>query len=169
MTCAEFAERLDGWLAGILSETDARAVEQHAAECASCGELLEARNRPLDLPREVMPPPALRGITLQAVARRRRLRSWRRGLLSAAGIAALALLTLLSRPRVKSASDFPGAGQELLARAHARPEFGELDAAERDIERALRDHPGDADLTEALQRIRRQREELQHLVSQVRS
>jgi hypothetical protein len=67
----------------------------------------------------------------------------------------------------KSASDFPGAGKVLLAMDRARPEFAELDRAEHDLDVALGEHPGDADLSKAIQRVRRQRDLLHQLVDQV--
>jgi len=84
-------------------------------------------------------------------------------------VAAIALLLLVSRPASRSASDFPGAGTELLARAHARPELAALDAAERDIEQALRDQPGDVGLQQDLTRVRHQRAAIQQLVLEARS
>ena len=168
MTCAEFAERFDAWLAGTLADADARAVEQHAAECAACGARLSAVSRLGAVSREIPPPPALREITLRAVAQRRAIARWRRMAAGITAVAAIALLFLISRPTRKSASDFPGASTELIAMAHARPELADLDAAERDVEHALRDQPADRALTGALTRIRRQREALRRLVTQAK-
>jgi anti-sigma factor RsiW len=169
MTCDMSSERLDAWLAGTLNDAEARAVEQHAAECPACGLRLEAGSRPEQLLRELPPPPALRAVTLRAVAQRRAAARWRRFAAGASVIAAIALLLVISRPATKAASSVAGAGTELLARTHARPEFAQLDAAERDVEQALRDHPEDPELTDALTRIRRQREALQRLVIEARS
>jgi anti-sigma factor RsiW len=169
MTCGMSSERLDAWLAGTLNDADARVVEQHAAACWSCEARLEAANHLGRLPRELSPPPPLRALTLHRVARRRAHQNWRRLAVGGSAIAAIALLLLISRPATKSAGDFPGAGTELLARAHARPEFVALDAAERDVEQALRDHPGDPDLNEALTRIRHQRAAILQLVLEAKS
>lgn len=169
MTCDMSSERLEAWLAGTLDDADARIVEQHAATCPSCEARLEAANELPPLPRELLPPPALLASTMHAVARRRARRTWLRLGAGGSAVAAMALLLLTSRPASKSASDFPGAGTELLARAHARPEFAALDAAERDIEQALRDQPGDPDLQEELTRIRHQRAAIQQLVLEARS
>jgi anti-sigma factor RsiW len=169
MICGMSTERLEAWLAGTLSDGDARIVEQHAASCPSCEARLEAATDLGRLPREISPPPAVRALTMRAVARRRARRTWLRLAVGGSAIAAIALLLLISRPATKSASDFPGAGTELLARAHARPDFAALDAAERDVEQALRDQPGDPDLQEALRRIRHQRAAIQQLVLEARS
>jgi hypothetical protein len=168
MTCAEFAERFDAWLAGTLTDADARAVEQHAAMCAACGARLSAVSQVGAISREIPPPPALREITLRAVAQRRAIARWRRMAAGITAVAAIALLFLISRPTRKSASDFPGASTELIAMAHARPELADLDAAERDVEHALHDQPADSALTGALTRIRRQREALRRLVTQAK-
>ena len=117
------------------------------------------------LPREITPPAHVRDATLRAVARRRAVRRWQRAGLSAVGIAAVALLAVMARARQKSASDFPGAARVLLANAHARPAFAELDRAEQDLEAALKAHPNDSELTDALMRIHRQRDALQHLIA----
>ena len=119
------------------------------------------------LPREIAPPAYVRDATLGAVARRREVRRWQRAGLSAVGIAAVALLAIMARPRQKSASDFPGAGRVLLANALARPEFAELDQAERDLEAALQAHPNDNELSEDLLRVRRQRDALRQFVATV--
>lgn len=119
------------------------------------------------LPSEIAPPPYLREATLRAVIRRRAVRRWRRLGASAAAIAAIALLAVMLQPHRKSASDLVGAGKVLLAEAHARPAFSELDKAEHDLEVALRDHPTDADLSTALARVRRERDALRQLVQQV--
>jgi len=119
------------------------------------------------LPLEIAPPPALRAATLQAVGRSRSHRRWRRASGMIAAVAAIVILAISLQPRRKSASDFPGAGRELLARAHAERSFTQLDAAERDITVALRAQPDDQQLAEALARVRRQREALRELISQV--
>jgi predicted anti-sigma-YlaC factor YlaD len=169
MTCGMASERLDAWLAGTLNDADARTVEEHAAGCPSCEARLEAANHLGRLPREISPPPPLRAVTMHAVARRRVRRNWRRLAVGGSAVAAIALLLLIGRPATKSARDVPRAGAELVARTHARPEFAALDAAERDIEQALRDQPGDPDLNEALTRIRQQRAAIQQLVLEAKS
>lgn len=168
MTCAEFNDRLPAWLAGTLSDADAQQLEQHAAECVPCGERLEVASRTELPPRELPPRPSLREVTLGAVAQRRAAARWRKVGAGGAAIAAMALFLLISRPATKSASDFPGAGTELLARARARPEFAALDAAEHDVLEALKQQPADTSLAVDLVRIRRQRDALQRLVAEVR-
>jgi len=169
MTCDMSPQRLEAWLAGTLNDADARIVEQHAATCPSCEARLEAASRLRPMPRELPLPPALRASTLRAVTRRRARRTWLRLAGGGSAVAAIALLLLVSRPASRSASDFPGAGTELLARAHARPELAALDAAERDIEQALRDQPGDVGLQQDLTRVRHQRAAIQQLVLEARS
>jgi hypothetical protein len=111
----------------------------------------------------------LRAMVVAAVARRRTLVRWRRLAVGVTGIAAIALLAVMSRPATKSASDFPGAVKSLEAMEHARPSFATLAAAEHDIEAALRQQPGDQDLNDALVRIRRQREALSRMVREAGS
>lgn len=167
MSCADFDQHLDAWLAGTLDDAKARDLELHAAECAACGARLDALSVVASLPRELAPPPLLRAVTLRAVAQRRGRVRWRSAMTSVAAIAALVFLAIAIQPRRKSASDFPGAARVLLAQAHARPEIAELDDAERDIQSALQQHPGDAELTGALARVRRQRDALRELVQAV--
>jgi hypothetical protein len=119
------------------------------------------------LPAEIAAPAHLRDATLRAVARRRTLRRWQRIGSSAAGIAALAFVVLMIRPREKQGAPAIHAGKDLVARARAQPDFAEIDAAEQDIEAALKSQPGDADLAIALTRVRRQRDALQQLVTRV--
>jgi len=169
MNCAEWDRQLEAWLTGALPERDALEFERHAAECAACGERLDQLSRVSGVPRDIAPPGTLRSATMRAVAARRPAARIRRTLGALAGIAAVALLAMLLRPARKSASDFPGAGQVLMAMEHARPEFAELDAAERDLVRALSDRPEDPELASSLARVRRQREALRELVQQARS
>jgi len=155
MTCAEFTRH--------------RALEHHAAACAGCYARLDAASSLGSIARPVPPPPALRTLTLAAVARRRTMVRWRRLAVGVTGIAAVALLAIMSRPDTKSASDFPGAIKSLEAMEHARPSFATLAAAERDIEAALRQQPDDRDLNDALLRIRRQHEALSRMVREAGS
>lgn len=119
------------------------------------------------LPLEIAPPPSLRAATLRAVAREKAVRRWRRAAGTVAAVAAMVVLVIALQPRRKSASDFPGAGRELLARDHAKPDFEALDNAEQEITTALRQQPEDAQLTAALSRVRRQRDALRQLIAQV--
>lgn len=169
MTCADTPQRIDAWIAGTLTEADARAVEQHAAGCVTCYALLDAASSFDTLPQRVEPPIALRAMIVAAVARRRALVRRRRLAVGVTGIAAIALLAIMSRPATKSASDFPGAIKSLEAMEHARPSFATLAAAERDIEAALRQQPGDQVLSDALVRIRRQHEALSRMVREAGS
>lgn len=71
-SCADFERRLPDYLAGRLSDADARQVEAHAASCETCEPRLDAMTR-----REFVYapplPPTLRDQTLQAVQARRSL------------------------------------------------------------------------------------------------
>ena len=169
MTCATFDRQFDAWLAGTLDEAGAREFERHAAECPACGTRLEAASRTGSLPRDIAPSPMVRDATLGVIARRRRARHWRQLATGTAAIAAAAAITVMVIPRAKSATGLPRVDAERLASARARPEFAELDAAERDVERELQDHPDDAGLTASLARIRRERDALQRLVLEARS
>jgi hypothetical protein len=169
MTCADINARLAAWFAGTLSEVEARAVEAHAAGCATCGPRLDAASRLGELRREITPPVGLRDATLRRVAERRAAARWRRRAAGVAAVAAIMLLVVLARPGQKSASTLPPADPALLAMAHARPELAALDAAERDVQVALQEHPDDEALAATLQRIRRQRETLQRLVTEAKS
>ena len=119
------------------------------------------------LPLEIAPPPSLRASTLRAVARERIIRRWRRAAGTVIAVAAMVVVAIALQPRRKSASDFPGAGRELLARDHAKPDFEALDNAEQEITAALQQQPEDAQLTAALTRVRRQRDALRQLIAQV--
>ena len=167
MTCSEFSERLDAWRAGTLSEANARALEQHAAECSACGAQLDIVSGVGVLPREVAPPASLREATLHAVSRHRTVLRWRRVGAGSAAVAAVAFFIAITRPGVTSIPALPGPPARLIAVTRAQPELAALDAAELDVERALREQPADSALIGDLLRIRRQREALQRLVAQV--
>jgi hypothetical protein len=169
MTCDEVTRNLDDWWNGRLPEAKARAMEDHASQCVACYARLDAHSRPGDIPRRIAPPPSVRAATLSVVRRRRAVRRWRRGVAGATAIAAMALVAITLRPRTKSASDFPGAIKGITAMEHARPAFAALDAAESEIEDALRAAPDDSDLTDALDRIRHQRDELSRMVREAGS
>jgi hypothetical protein len=167
MTCTEFSERLDAWRAGTLSEADARMLEQHAAGCSVCGAQLDRASTIGLLPREVAPPSSLREATLRAVSQRRAVLRWRRVGTAIIAVAAVALFIVISRPGGLSNAGIPGPPTELIAVSRARPELAALDAAEQDVEKALREQPADSALAGDLLRIRRQREAMQRLVAQV--
>jgi hypothetical protein len=167
MTCTEFSKRLDAWLAGTLTEADARAFEQHAAECPVCGAQLDSASTIGALSLEVAPPSSLREATLRAVLQRRTVLRWRRVGTGIVAAAAVALFVVISRPVGLSHPGIPGPPTELIAVSRARPEFAALDAAEKDVEQALREEPADSALAGDLLRIRRQRDAMQRLVAQV--
>lgn len=166
MTCAEFNAQYPAWLAGTLSDVDARKVEQHAAECAECGARLDASSRLEALSPEIAPPAELRAVTLRAVAQRRAAVRWRRTTAVIAALAAVAILVVVARPGNSPARESPVPAREVLAVARARPELAALDAAERDVERAQQMEPADTALASDLVRIRRQRDVMQRLVAE---
>ncbi len=167
MTCEEFREDFEAWRAGTLTEADARTLEQHAAECSVCGAELDRLSTVGRLSREVAPPPSLREVTLRAVSQRRAVLRWRRAGTGIAAVAAIAFFIVITRPGGSSHPGIPGPANELIAVSRARPELAALDAAEQDVEKALREQPGDSGLAGDLLRIRHQREAMQRLVAQV--
>jgi len=48
MTCREFAEFLDAWLAGTLSAEERAAFDRHLAVCAHCVTYLDGYRRTVD-------------------------------------------------------------------------------------------------------------------------
>lgn len=169
MTCADVDRRFTDWLAGALSEADARALEAHAASCIVCGDRLEATTRFAPLPPEVTPPLTLRDTVLQSVRQFRTRRRRAQWLAMTTAVAAVLLLALAVQPRRKHASDVPGGAAILFAADRARPELTALDAAEAELLTALRASPNDLSLTHALDALRRQRSQLQRLVRDVAS
>ena len=169
MNCADTNRRFDEWLAGTMSETEARALEAHAAECAACGERLEQATRFPPLAAELTPPSSLRSEVLRAVSQSRSRHQRTRWLVTAGGIAAVIVFALVQQPRQKHASDVDNGAAILFARERARPELESLDAAERELAGALRNNPGDRALAHALEDLRRQRLLLQKLVREAAS
>lgn len=163
MSCSEWTDRVAAWHAGTLTETEARALEAHAAACPGCAAALEAAP---PLPRPAVPPlpDALRATVLGAVAARRARRHTMRvaGMVAVAAVAVIAVQ--LATPRTKSGQDRPNGASHLLAADRARPQFAALDRAERELEAALRDAPGDTDLAGRLRTLRESRGALQRLV-----
>lgn len=68
--CADFERQLPDYLAGRLSDADARHVEAHAASCATCEPRLDALTQRQFVYAPTLPP-TLRDQTLQAVHARR--------------------------------------------------------------------------------------------------
>ncbi|MEO5799758.1 MAG: zf-HC2 domain-containing protein [Gemmatimonadales bacterium] len=169
MTCADTDRHFDEWLAGTLSESDARALEAHAAGCDACGPRLDQASLPGTLPTEIAPPATLRHEVLAAIAQRRRPHRRTRWLISASGIAAVLAFALLQQPRQKHASDRDNGAAILYAMDRARAEFEKLDAAEAEVAVALRATPEDRSLLRSLEDLRRQRAQLQKLVREAAS
>ncbi|MGH7524715.1 MAG: zf-HC2 domain-containing protein [Gemmatimonadales bacterium] len=164
MTCTFPSEQVDAWLAGTLTEAEAAAVERHAAACPLCAARLDAGTRFDPLARELSPPAALRASILDLVAKRRARRNRWRWAAGAGAIAATVAILLSIRPHSRSATTVPGDTHAVNATTRAQPDFAALDAAEHDVLDALRSHPEDAGLVDALNRIRRQRDELHRIV-----
>ena len=176
MTCQQFDRIEADYLSGTLSETDARALEAHAASCASCEARLDAKTR-----RDVTAfaptlPPELRTRTLAAVRARRsagrRARRW-----WTAGIAAAAAAVVLSVGVARFTSapaddptttvatqDTAVSPAATLAMLSSRDEFAALDEAIRELETALAASPGDAELQAFLASAIARRTELERQV-----
>ncbi|MEP6591298.1 MAG: zf-HC2 domain-containing protein [Gemmatimonadota bacterium] len=169
MNCTDLDARLTEWLGGSLSERDARALEAHAASCDDCGARLEQLSRPVSLAATITPPPALRASVLTAVRQRRLSRIWRRGLVTASAVAAVALLAIALQPHRKEASDAPRGASMRMASERVKPELAALAAAEQELVAALAGTPDDAALQRALEDLRRQRVALERIVQQVAS
>lgn len=92
MTCAEFATEIDAYVDGSLPPASRPAVEQHAALCPRCGQMLRDLQEAAALiwlaAPQLEPPPALRSRVLAAAAGIRTL-----------PVAAVAPRTALPRPR----------------------------------------------------------------------
>ena len=169
MNCTDVDARRTDWLSGSLSERDARALEAHAAGCDACGARLEQASRPSALATTIPPPPALRASVLAAVRQRRRGRIWRRRLVAASAVAAVALLAVTLQPHRKQASDLPRGASMRMASERVKPELAALASAEQELIAALADTPGDAELQRALEDLRRQRVALERIVQPVAS
>ena len=174
MTCDEFSARLDAYTSGALSDQESEVLEAHAAECQTCGALLE-RSTASTLPVFVATlPPELRASVLQAVsARQKRARITRRGR-AAAVMGVAALLAIMFRPGNKqaqlviadsSAVHAPvSSGDVSAAGDRARSEFIALDEAARELASALSRAPDDKQLTEFMHSVAARRSELEQRV-----
>ena len=170
-TCAIVEAQLEQYLSGGLSASDSEALELHAAECAHCGPIMEARTR-LDqvLPKEVAPDPARRTVVLAAVASRRAASRRRRWWVPVATAAGLLLAFGLLRPNTKSGQLPPVAGSPAaIAAERADGEFRQLDAARAELREAITKSPGDPMLVRALERLDAQRKSLEHLIQEFES
>jgi hypothetical protein len=183
MTCQEFDRIESDYLAGALSDIDARAFEAHAAGCPACGQRLGARTR-----RDVSAfapslPPALRASTLAAVRRHRAQQDTRRwwggGITAAAAAVALAVgvsrytatpaeraapMTAARDSAPSTPADSALSPSVTLAMLSSRDEFAALDAAIRELEAALSTSPADAELRAFLASAVARRAELQRQV-----
>lgn len=138
--CVTLEARIATYLAGGLGPTEAEALEDHAASCARCAELLERRTRlPIALPRELPPPVATRAATLRRIAVAGRRRRTRRVALPAAIAASLLLVWGATRPADKAAMmrARESLGPLAMAESRAFAEFEALATARREVEAAL--------------------------------
>ena len=182
MTCQEFERHAPAYLAGALSEADAREVEAHAASCAACEALLDSRTR-RDLSAFAPAlPPELRMQTLAAVRARSTARSaarrwWAGGIAAAAAVVVLTLGVVRSVTHRSSdladvapagaavaVVDGPAATAATLAVRSSRGEFAALDEAARELEAALAATPDDAELRAFLASVTARRAELERQV-----
>lgn len=165
MDCHALDRQMADYLAGNLDESAALALEAHAGGCERCAALLEsATRREMSLPREVAPPAAVRAAVLARIARVRPTPRRRRWVMPAVAAAALVIGFALTRPASKSAMVPRSADPAAIAAARADSEFERLAAARTEIEAALSESPGDADLEAALARLDAQRRQLEHIV-----
>lgn len=174
MTCQDFDDQFDAYTRGALRDDAARALEQHAAECAACAIRLE-RLPQVDVSTFAPALPiALRDVTL-AVVRQRRAQSAQRKWLGGGLIAAAAVIAVLMIPRgtrrgpevVASSGDSLARRPEsatALAADRATTEFEAIDAAERELRSAIEAAPADAQLRAFLASVTAQREELRRRV-----
>ena len=181
MTCHEFDTRLAAYAAGTLGDADATAMERHASECDTCAVQME---RLPHIPMSTFAPslPAdRRATTLMAVATRRAQRARTRWLGVAGALAAAALVVTISLPgpgpghrgAVTSATNDTAPQGEMtaaqIAAAHAATEFEAIDAATRELQRALDAAPADQELRAFLASVSAQREQLQRRVRDART
>src|SRR5262249_8176712 len=138
--------------------------EEHAAECATCGPLLDRASAVGTLPTELSAPSVLRDRTMAAVRAQGQSTRRRRAVVSIAAVAAIVGLALFGHPPEKSASACKCASRVLFAQVQARPEFDALDVAERELLAAMTAAPQDSSLALALARLQRQRSALRQLV-----
>jgi hypothetical protein len=185
--CDDLDRLLDAYLAGTLPESEAVALETHAASCARCEARLDAATRrPVDLSAAL--PATLREDTLRAVAvargasPRRAARTMRVPWAWAGGITSIAAAALVyvvtqrveptrpdvidstRRPVVATAPDTEVPSRERvaarLADQEAQSEFAALDAAGKELEAALAAAPADRELRAYLSSVRARRDEL---------
>ncbi len=196
--CGAVDAALTDYLAGRLRERDAERLEAHAAGCARCERVLELGTR-IPIADFTPPlPDAVRGPVLAAISARphstqsrtavARIASWRWPITGGALLAAAAaiffarssstseLRTESTRASIDSPAMAPSyngnAAMESasrLASDQARTEFESLDAAAREIERALQSSPGDAQLRAYLSAVRARRGELMQRVKEATS
>ena len=185
--CDDLDRSLDDYLAGSLSESEAVALETHAASCARCEARLEAATRkPVEFSAAL--PATLREDTLRAVAAarggssRQAVRPLRVPWKWAGGITAIAAAALVyvvtqradptqpslidstRNPAVATAPDTEVSSRERavarLADQEAQSEFAALDAAGKELEEALAAAPTDRELRAYLSSVRARRDEL---------
>jgi predicted anti-sigma-YlaC factor YlaD len=181
MTCSECEASLGAYADGTMTEAAARALEAHAATCASCGAMLDALPRPALATFSPALPPALRDATLRAVASAPQPHiARRRWFVAAAGMAAAALFAIWSgalrprtdgRPVVIAANDSAALTVDAatLAAARATTEFDAIDAAERELRDALAAAPTDRELQAFLEAVAAQRAALLQRVKDART
>ena len=182
MTCPQFDQQLAAYLAGELSEHDARALEAHASACDACEHRLEAATTVTAWSFAPPVPPGLRDDTLRAVRERRAQavtssRERRRWFGAFTGLAAAALLAIAvfsSRRTPVAAADTTLAvalpdGRDtamqlmadvLSADSEARTEFAALDAAAAELRSAMEGAPNDPELRAFLAAVTDRRAEL---------
>jgi hypothetical protein len=126
MTCRQIENQLDDYLDGTLEPAALTAVESHAAECVDCARLISRGEAvkgalaamPVEGPRPGFFEQALAAAANQPVASRpkRMLQAWRVSAI-AAGLAAAAIVVLLTTNTDQVEREAPAAGMAQVALA----------------------------------------------------
>ena len=181
LQCADVARLRDAYVAGALDERTARTVEEHAASCEACGDVLEALTRVSVADFAPLPPQESRERTLAAVRRRRAARRapwWGGALAAAAAVTAFAIgpwrgdergSTTPAAVAVVEVAGDSAPSPATIAAARSASEFEALDAAARELQQALDATPDDDELRDFLASVRARRAELAQRVKDAAS
>lgn len=185
LTCDAVTAALPAYLANVLDDATAEAIESHVSACAACEVRLERATRIDVAAFAPAVPAALRERVLATVPvsppRVRRSTWW--GL--AAGLVAVAAAALyVSTTREVASSDHPltavatpsdSAAVEAirsaraLAREQAASEFRSLDEAARELEQAIRMAPEDREMRTYVDAVQARRAELAEKIAEAAS
>ncbi len=182
MTCQQLDQQIAAYVAGELSEHDARALEAHASACEACERRLDAATTVTARSFAPPAPPELRDETLRAVRERRaqaasssrERRRWIGALTGLAAAAVLVIAVFSSRRGPVPVADttlavaLPDGRDSAMqltpdisaADSEARTEFAALDAAAAELRSALEGAPNDPELRAFLSAVIDRRAEL---------